>query len=118
MKSGIAALVQCGAQLSHSLNLEVLSIGRKAFDREDTTTMEMCGQHLHYIVKLDNGWVFLYASPLDSAGDPELLFSVGDGDQLGWKELSATISGLEKSGIKNLSQRPIELNDGTIVIGG
>lgn len=76
------------------------------------------GRHLQYLVKLDGGWSFLYASPLDQAGDPQLLFSVGDADQIGWKQIAAVVDGLEQSGISDLSQRPLELAHGTIVIGG
>jgi hypothetical protein len=119
MKSGIAALVQTGAWLSHSLDLEVLSLGRRGLDREDTCTLEMVGRNLEYLIKLDAGWCFLFACPLDQTGDPaELLFSIADGDQIGWKQISAVVTGLEQSGIKGLGQRPIELADGTIVIGG
>jgi hypothetical protein len=67
---------------------------------------------------MDAGWSFLYACPLDRTGDSELLFSIADGDEIGGKQISAVIAGLERSEIKSLGQRPIELNDGTIVIGG
>jgi hypothetical protein len=109
MKSGIGALVQCGAWLSHTLDLEVLSMGRGALDREDTTTLEMCGRHLLYVLRLDGGWCFLYACPLDTASDPELLFSIGDANWEGWKQICRLIEGLEHNEIRSLQPRPLEI---------
>jgi hypothetical protein len=118
MKSGLGALIQCGAWLAQTLDLEPLYIGRRALDREDTWTLELAG-HLLYVIRLDGGWVFLYAGSMDKGDDPEFLFSVGDANWEGWKQIARTMMALERSGITTLERRPLELGEGpnSIVIG-
>jgi hypothetical protein len=65
--SGVPALVQCAAYLAHEFGVETLSMGREGLDRKDSCTAEMYGRHLLYVIKLDGGFVFLSACPMDRA---------------------------------------------------
>jgi hypothetical protein len=106
--SGVGSMVDLASYLSHEFAVEVLSIGREGLDRKDSCTLEMCGRHLFYVVKLDGGFVFLSACPMDRGDAPEQLLSVGDGD-VGWKTITKLIAALERNKIKSLQPRPLEI---------
>jgi hypothetical protein len=106
--SGVPALVQCAAYLAHEFGVETLSMGREGLDRKDSCTAEMYGRHLLYVIKLDGGFVFLSACPMDRGDVPEQLLSVGDGPR-GWDTLTKLAARLERHRIKALQPRPLEI---------
>jgi hypothetical protein len=105
---GVAGMVRSGAWLSNLLDLEVLSCGRPANSPCDCT-LELAGSSLFYRISLRGGWVWILAGSLDE-GHPELLFNTADGSQ-GWILVRRFIQALERSGIKSLRPRPIEIGE-------
>jgi hypothetical protein len=105
---GVAAMVRAGVWLELRGGLEVLNIGRAGLDRKDSCTLELSGRHLFYTVFLDGGWVFLSAQPMDGVDSPERLIGVGDGPS-GWQDICHLIIALERSAIKSLTPRPLQL---------
>jgi hypothetical protein len=47
--------------------------------------------------------------PMDTADEPELLFNIGDANWKGWKHICKMVAGLERSRIKSLQPRPLEI---------
>ena len=66
--------------------------------------MEVCGTLLAYQIALRSGRVWLSASLMDSAREPQVL-NVGD-SQAGWKTVCRLV---QRNGIKLLEQRPLEI---------
>jgi hypothetical protein len=59
-------------------------------------------------ITIRSSWIWLYACSLDEGDQPEFLFNIGDGPE-GWITVRRFIQALERSGIKSLKERPIEL---------
>ena len=106
--SGVAGMVHTAVWLDRTVGLEVLFIGRSAHAKEDCA-LELLGCQLAVHITLRGGWVWLYACGLDEP-EPEFIFNVGDGPQ-GWTTIRKFVQALERSGIKSLKQRPIELGE-------
>jgi hypothetical protein len=106
---GVGGMVRTGAWLDCVAGLEVLSIGRSATDREDCV-LELCGSQLLVRVAIQGGWIWVYASSLDQGEPPEFLFNVGGGPQ-GWTTVRAFVAALERSGIRSLRERPLQLGE-------
>jgi hypothetical protein len=92
MKSGVSAMIQAAVWFENTLGMETLFIGRHGLDRKDTCLLEVCGRHLEYLIKLDGGFVFVSALPLDSLSEPEPLLSVADGQ--GWPTICKLSQGI------------------------
>jgi hypothetical protein len=105
---GVSAMVRAALWLEDKAGAETLSIGRESFAAKDSCTLESCGRHLLYSIKLDGGWVTLSAQLMDAAGSPESLLTVCDGASR-WKQVCRLVLALERSGIKSLE--PIELGE-------
>ena len=108
-KSGISALIDVGAWFEDRLGGEVLSIGRPA-EAEYDCSLEMLGTHLAYCIVLNGPFASVYAHSMDTAEQPQFLLTVKD-DKTGWGLAATLIRKLETSGLKDLSQRPIELGN-------
>jgi hypothetical protein len=108
--NGVAAMVHAAVWLDDVLGMEILSIGRGGLDRKDSCTLEVCGCHLAYSIVIDGGFIFVYAQPMDSAEPLELFFSIGD-EAEGWRTVCRFVRAFERSGIRSLKDRPIELGD-------
>jgi hypothetical protein len=105
---GVAAMVRAAVWLENRAGLETLNIGRGALDRKDSCTLELSGRHLFYSVLLDGGFVFLSVQPMDCGDSLERLVGVGDGSD-GWKTICRLVAALERSGLKSLTPKPIQL---------
>jgi hypothetical protein len=100
-------MVYAGAWCSHTLGLEVMSIGRSPEDNFNALdcVLEMSGRFLAYRITLRGGWALLYAVEMDSPGKFELLINVADGEA-GWqKTICPLIKALEKSGSGHFNDR-------------
>jgi hypothetical protein len=106
--SGVAGMLRSALWLDSVCGLEVLSMGRSAIDKDDCV-LELCGTQLHVRVALRGGWVWLSACGLDE-GPPEAICNFPDGPQ-GWSDCRRLIANLERSGIKSLKTRPIQIGD-------
>jgi hypothetical protein len=106
--SGIPGALRSAIWLNTVCGLEVLSMGRSAVGKEDFA-MELCGSQLHIRVALAGGWIWLSACGLDE-GTPDAICNFGDGPQ-GWSDCRRLIANLERSGIKSLKTRPIQIGD-------
>jgi hypothetical protein len=104
-------MVQCASWLENNLGVSVLSIDRQGFDPANSCTLEVCGRHRFYVVRLDGGFVFLSAQLMDAGGPPEILLTAADGEA-GWKTVSRLIAGLERNEVQSL-QKPIEFGEGS-----
>jgi hypothetical protein len=107
--SGVAGMVRTGAWLDTVVGTEVLSIGRAALERADCT-MELVGSQLLIRISLLGGWVWVAACGLDEGEPPEPLFNIGDTEQ-GWITVRGFCQALERSGIRSLHPRPIQLGE-------
>ena len=105
--SGIGGMVRTGAWLDSVVGMEVLSIGRSAITRDDSA-MELSGSQLLIRVALRGSWIWISACGLDEPERLEFLFNVGDGPP-GWITVRRFIQALERSGLKSLKERPIEI---------
>ena len=112
-------MVRSGAWLDTVVGTEVISIGRSAIAKEDCV-MELTGSQLLIRVALRGNWIWVYACSLDEGDQPELLFNIGDGPE-GWITVRRFIQALERSGIKSLRERPVQIgevgSDDCFVIG-
>jgi hypothetical protein len=63
-KFGIAAMVDAAVWLDSVAGLEILNIGRSAFERADCT-LEAAGRQLSMKISLQGGWIWLSAGSLD-----------------------------------------------------
>lgn len=108
--SEVGGMVRAGAWCENTLGTEVLSIGRSADNSIEDCVMAICGRWLAYRIALRGGWIWLFASLMDSADKPELLLNVGDGET-GWKTICQLIAALERNQVKSL-ERPIEAGEG------
>jgi len=104
---GVGGMVRSAAWLDYTAGLEILGIGRSATDKEDCV-LELCGSQMLVRVTIQGSWIWVYASSLDQGEPPEFLFNIGDGPT-GWTTVRAFCAALERSGIKSLRERPIEL---------
>jgi hypothetical protein len=103
-------MVRAGVWCENTLGMQVLSIGRSADDhinREDCV-MEICGRWLARRIALRGGWIWLSACLMDSGNQPEPLVNFGDGEA-GWTTICQLIAALERSGIRSLQPRPLEI---------
>jgi hypothetical protein len=98
--SGVGGMVRTGAWLDYTAGMEVLSIGRSAIDKEDCV-MELSGRSLFFRIALRGGWIWISATGMDEADQPELLFNIGDGPE-GWIVVRRFCQALERSGITSL----------------
>ena len=90
--------------------MEVLSLGpsaQNAITKEDCV-LEVSGRQLFLRITLRGTWVWLYACGMDEGEQPQLIFNVGDGPQ-GWTTVRKFVLALERSGVKSLRTRPIQL---------
>lgn len=108
-RTGIAAMVDAALWLDSVAGLEILNIGRSAFERADCT-LEAAGSQLSVKISLQGGWIWLSAGSLDVGGDPEAICNFGDTAQ-GWADLRRLVRALENSGIKSLQPRPIKIGE-------
>jgi hypothetical protein len=107
---GIAGMVRSAAWLDCSVGVEVLSIGRSATGREDCA-MELAGSQLLMRISLQGGWVWVSVGSLDEGGAPEPLFNVGDTPE-GWTTVRKFVQALERSGVRSLQPRPLQIGEG------
>jgi hypothetical protein len=98
------------AWFEHTVGLEVLFIGRPANSREDCV-LELSGRQLLRIA-IRGGWIWVSACSMDEPGQPQLLFNVADGPQ-GWTTVRRFVQALERTGIKSLRERPVEIGGGS-----
>ena len=103
-------MVRAGVWCENTLGTEVLSIGRSADNTTEDCVMGLCGKRLAYRIAFRAGWIWLFASLMDSADNPELLLNVGDG-QAGWRTICQLVAALERNQVKSLA-RPIEAGTG------
>ena len=111
MKTGLSALINCGAWLSNHLDLEVMGCGQSGADRPEAIRLELAGKFLAYHLTLDQGCVSLSAQLMDQGDQPELLLKVGD-TLPEWRTVCKLISALERNQIKALSPKPLEIGNG------
>jgi hypothetical protein len=107
--SGVGGLVRTAAWLDHNAGMEVLSLGRSALSLDDCT-LELAGSQLLVKISIKGTWIWISASALDSGEAPELICSFGDGEA-GWTETRRLILALERSGIRSLHPRPLQLGE-------
>ena len=116
---GLGGMIRTAAWCDDRLGMETLSIGRSALAKEDCA-LELCGSQLLIRVTIKSSWIWIYAGSLDEGDLPELIFNVGDGRD-GWITVRRFIQALERSGIKSLRSRPLQLgevgSDDCFVIG-
>jgi hypothetical protein len=105
---GVAGMLRSALWLDSVVGMEVLSMGRSAIDKDDCV-LELYGTALHVRVALRGGWIWLSVCGLDE-GEPEALCNFGDGAR-GWSDLRRLIANLERSGIKSLHPRPIQIGE-------
>jgi hypothetical protein len=108
--SGPGAMLRAGRWLEDVVGLQVVFVGRAALDRKDCYTLEVSGQHLAYTLKVDGNWIFLSVQALDGAAPPELLLRAADGST-GWTQATKLVAAFERSGVRTLQVRPIELGE-------
>jgi hypothetical protein len=107
MKTGLSALINCGAWLSHHLDLEVMGCSQSG----EAIRLELTGRFLAYDITLDQGLVSLSAQLMDQGDAPELLLKVGD-TLPEWQTVCKLITALERNQIKALSPKPLEIGEG------
>ena len=107
--SGLGGLIRTGAWCDSVVGTEVLFIGRSVNSLADCT-MDVAGSELLICVSLRGGRIWLSACGMDKADPPELIFNIGDTPS-GWVLVRKFIQALERSGIKSLKGRPIELGE-------
>jgi hypothetical protein len=105
---GVGGLVRTGAWCDAVLGREVLSIGRSAIDKEDCV-LELCGSQLLVRVAIASSWIWISACSLDE-DTPEFLFNIGDAPA-GWLTVRRFCQALERSGVRSLHPRPIQLGE-------
>jgi hypothetical protein len=66
------------------------------------------GRELFVRITLQGTWIWIFATGMDEGEPPQFLFNVGDGPA-GWVTVRRFVAALERSGIKSLRQRPVEL---------
>jgi hypothetical protein len=82
--TGVAAMVACAVKLGQ-MNVETLSIWRGSLAPANSCVLELCGAHIFYSIKLDNGWLSLSIQLMDGPSDSlELLVTFGDNPN-NWK---------------------------------
>jgi len=95
--------------LDMRFDMEVLSLGRSAIDKADCV-LEIAGSQMLVRVAIQGTWIWVAVGSLDEASSPEPLFNVADGPQ-GWTTVRAFVAALERSGIKSLRERPVQLGE-------
>ena len=108
MSSGVSAMVHAACWFTDRLDIEVLSIGRSAHAVENCL-LEIVGKWLAYRITLRGGWVWLYACSMNES-EPQLIFNVGDTPS-GWTTVRKFAQALERSGVKSLRERPVEIGE-------
>jgi hypothetical protein len=88
--------------------MEVVSIGRSAIAKEDCA-IGLAGRQLFVRITLRGGWVWLYACSMNEP-EPQLIFNVGDTPS-GWTTARKFAQALERSGVKSLRERPVEIGE-------
>jgi hypothetical protein len=109
-KFGIAAMVDAAVWLDSVAGLEILGIGRAAFERADCT-LEAAGRRLLMKVSLQGGWIWLSAGSLDEDEPPQPICNLPDTPE-GWAHARKFLRALENSGVTSLKQRPIQIGEG------
>ena len=108
---GVAGMVRAALWLDVQLGIETLGIGRGAFDRKDSCTLEASGKHLAYWVMIDGGCIFLRVQLLDAPCCAlDELMNAPDTKE-GWELICKVVQALERNNVKSL-QRPIEAGTG------
>ena len=106
---GVSGMLRSGLWLNSVCGLEVLSVGRSATGKEDCA-MEIVGSQLLIRAALQGGWIWLSAASLDEGESTEPICNFPDSPQ-GWSDLRRLVANLERSGIKSLKTRPIQIGD-------
>ena len=106
---GIAGMAKAGAWLSNLLDLEVLGCGRAGDAPAHSCKLEMSGRFLAYDITLDGGWIFLSVAVMDRADPPESLLTIADNAE-NWRTVCQLITALERSAIRQLQPRPLEID--------
>ena len=101
-------MVRAALWLETKAGLETLAIGREGCAPAHSCTLEMSGRHLFYSLLLDGGFLFLSAQPMDLGDCLERLVTVADGPE-GWQTICRLVAALERSGLRSLTPKPIEL---------
>ena len=70
--------------------------------------MELSGSQLLIRVALRSTWIWVSACGMDEPERLEFLFNIGDTPP-GWVLVRRFVAALERSGIKTVRERPIEL---------
>jgi hypothetical protein len=107
------AMARAAEWLETSVGLDVERISRGGLDRKDCFTLRASGAHLAYIAKLDGGWVFFSAQPMDSGGEAECLLRAANGPE-GWSTICRLVRSLERSGSNPCGS--VRLNSGRAVL--
>jgi hypothetical protein len=107
---GSLASFICAVWMEDRLGREILDLARHGLDRKDSFTLEICGPHLVYLIKLDGSYIFVSAKALDVCHDWDPLLSVGDTDD-GWRTVCSLVRALERHKIQSL-ERPIHAGTG------
>jgi hypothetical protein len=109
-KIGIAGMVQSAAWMSHQMDLEVVTFGRAGDAPTNSCLLQLTGRFLAYDVLLDGGFIFLDATPMDQAEEPQRLLTIGDTEQ-GWSDLCRLVQTLERNRICDVKPRPLEVSE-------
>ena len=102
-------MVYSSSWFERVVGLEVLYIGRPANSKIDCL-VDLSGSQLFYRVAMRGNWLWLYGCGMDEPDQLEFLYNCGDGPS-GWSLTRRFIQALERSGIKSLKERPIQLGE-------
>ena len=103
-------MVRAAVSLEDRAGLETLQIGRGGLEPKGSCTLEMFGRYLFYLMFLDGGFVAVSVQLMDSGDSLEKLMTVSDSSD-GWRTVCRLVLALERSGLKSLKERPIQLGE-------
>ena len=87
----------------------MMSVGRRALDRQNSFVVELSGRFLGYQIQTDNSGLFLRLREMDAADEWLPVLSLLDTSK-SWRVVYSLVAKLEKHEIKSLA-KPVQIGE-------